>query len=117
MKQALKNEHIPIVDSNEFHRRIASIAHKIDCDIMSVRAIVQPILEQLIAEMLAPRAPKTERHRKGNNKRNISQQREMPHIKKHVTGEDILARALWLERNGHTGRAAELLEEYIANRR
>ena len=32
------------------------------------------------------------------------------------TEDDVLARALWLERNGHIEQAEELLEEYSANR-
>ncbi len=89
LKQALKNEHIPIVDSNEFYRRIASIAHKIDYEISGVRAILQPILEQLIAEMFAPRAPKMNRHKKGGHRGNIPQTREMHQRDKHLLDEDI----------------------------
>ncbi|TSC62522.1 MAG: hypothetical protein G01um101448_439 [Parcubacteria group bacterium Gr01-1014_48] len=63
LKQSLKSEHVPIVGSNEFHRNTASIAHKIGCDVESVRAIVQPILEQLVAEMFAP-IPKNDKRRK-----------------------------------------------------
>jgi hypothetical protein len=76
LKQSLKGEHVSIVGSNEFHRNTASIAHKIGCDVESVRAIIQPILEQLVTEMFTP-IPKRERRRKRHRKNGAAALGEM----------------------------------------
>ncbi len=38
------------------------------------------------------------------------------HQRRIKTEDDVLARALWLERNGHIELAEELLEEYMASK-
>lgn len=88
LKQALKSEHVPIVDSNEFHRNTASISHKIGSDIESVRAVVQPLLEQLVAEMFAPRPPKKEGRRKTHHRRGSAPHAEMREMRIELTHDE-----------------------------
>lgn len=53
LKEELRQNGVRISAPNEFNRWVHSMAHKIHEDPVSVMAVVRPIVEELMCEMLA----------------------------------------------------------------